>query len=260
MTRILLTGVTGYIGGRLLKLLEKGEHSVRCLVREPLRMEGRHDPRTEIVQGDLFDQPSLVRAMQGIEVAFYLVHSMGSDSDFTEQDRQAAIHFAEAASACRVKRIIYLGGLGNSQQNLSSHLKSRQEVGRYLRDHAKNVQVFEFRASIVIGSGSLSFEMIRALCERLPVMLTPQWVWTPAQPIAIKDVLAYLSQAIDKPIQGNQVFEVGGGRPRVLRRNYAGIYATTLSQTLVNPCSCLNSMAFKFVAGFDHSSLCTCGA
>ncbi len=207
---ILLTGVTGYIGGRLLKQLEKEKYQLRCLVRDPHNIEGRHDPRTQIVKGNVMDKESIVKAMQGMEVAFYLIHSMGSEKDFIKQDHLAAINFAEAASECKVKRVIYLGGLGDSREGLSAHLKSRQEVGDYLREKAVGVQVFEFRASIVIGSGSLSFEMIRAICERLPVMITPKWVWTMAQPISIIDVLSYLSKAITIDRQENAIFEIGG--------------------------------------------------
>ncbi len=208
---ILLTGSTGYIGGRLLHLLEEEENLIlHCLVREPLYLHERFNPRTRIFKGDVLDKASIVQAMQGVDVAFYLIHSMGSEKDFIEQDRLAALNFAQAASECKVKRIIYLGGLGDSRYNLSSHLKSRQEVGHYLREQASGVQVLEFRASIIIGSGSLSFELIRSLCERLPVMLTPKWIWTMAQPIAISDILAYLNKAIEIEIKGNQIFEIGG--------------------------------------------------
>jgi uncharacterized protein YbjT (DUF2867 family) len=207
---ILLTGVTGYVGGRLLKLLEKKTYTLRCLVRDPSHLQGRCDPRVEVLKGDVLDKASIIKSMQGVDVVYYLVHSMGSGGDFTEEDRLAATNFAEAASECHVKRIIYLGGLGDSQEDLSSHLKSRQEVGAILRDKAEGVQVFEFRASIIIGSGSLSFEMIRSLTERLPVMITPKWVWTPAQPIFISDVLSYLEKAITVEVEDNQIFEIGG--------------------------------------------------
>jgi len=146
--------------------------------------------------------------MQGVGVAYYLVHSMGSTGSFEEEDRRAAHIFGEAAKAAGVQRIIYLGGLGNDQAGLSPHLRSRQEVGEILR--RSGVPVLEFRASIVIGSGSLSFELIRALVERLPVMITPKWVSVPAQPIAIEDLIAYLRAALQLPIADNRVFEVGG--------------------------------------------------
>lgn len=207
---ILLTGATGYIGGRLLKTLEKDPYVLRCIVREPHRLKGRADPRTQIMKGDILDKSSLITAMQGVDVAFYLIHSMGANEDFMEQDRIGACNFAEAASECKVKRIIYLGGLGENRDDLSTHLKSRHEVGDYLREKAKGVQVIEFRASIVIGSGSASFEMIRALCERLPIMIAPKWVWTLAQPISITDILAYLKKAIDFPLKDNPIFETGG--------------------------------------------------
>lgn len=211
MTRkhVLLTGVTGYIGSHLLPLLEK-DYFVRCFVRDPSHLPSSLDSQTQSVKGDLIDKESILQAMQGIDVAFYLVHSMQSLKNFTEQDKLAAIHFAEAASDCKVKRIIYLGGLGDGYQNLSSHLKSRQEVGLCLRKYAVGVQVIEFRASIIIGAGSLSFELIRSLCERLPIMITPKWIWNLAQPIAISDVLAYLCKAIEANIGGNPIFEIGG--------------------------------------------------
>jgi uncharacterized protein YbjT (DUF2867 family) len=147
------------------------------------------------------------RALDGIDVAYYLVHSMSSDESFTELDRQAAECFARAAREAGVSRVIYLGGLGGNG-SLSSHLASRQEVGQILRD--SGVETIEFRASIVIGSGSLSFEMIRALVERLPVMVTPRWVRTLTQPIAIEDVVAYLLAALDLPPGGSRVYEIGG--------------------------------------------------
>ena len=150
---------------------------------------------------------SLRPAMRGVETAYYLVHSMGSATSFEEQDRRGAANFAAAAREAGVRRIVYLGGLG-AGGDLSSHLASRQEVGRILAD--SGVQTIEFRASIVIGSGSLSFEMIRKLVERLPVMITPRWVRTMAQPIAIEDVLAYLVAALDVELEGSAVFEIGG--------------------------------------------------
>jgi len=205
---ILLTGATGYVGSRLLSLLERDGLPVRCLARRPEQLAGRVGPRTEVVRGDLLDRSSLDAALQGIDVAFYLVHSMAGAGAFEEQDRQAAVNFARAAAEAGVRRIIYLGGLGGASDGLSPHLRSRQEVGQILRDGT--VQVLEFRASIIIGRGSLSFEMIRALVERLPVMVTPRWVSTLAQPIAIDDLLAYLVGGLRFEIDGNHVFEIGG--------------------------------------------------
>lgn len=210
MNKLLLTGATGYIGGRLLKILEAQGRDLRCLVRVPRNLESVVNAKTEVVVGDVLDEHSLKKALKGIHTAFYLVHSMGSSEDFTALDRQGAENFARVASQEGVKRIIYLGGLGDDSQDLSTHLKSRHEVGKILREGAKGVIVIEFRASIVIGSGSLSFEMIRALCEKLPVMVTPKWVWTPSQPIAVNDLLEYMIAAIDIPLDQSEIFEIGG--------------------------------------------------
>ena len=165
---VLLTGATGYVGGRLLKVLEESQYHLRCLVRRPELLRPRVDSKTDVVKADVLDRSSLIPAMDGVKIAFYLVHSMGSAESFEENDRIAAQNFGEIAKEAGVERIIYLGGLGNEKEVLSSHLRSRQEVGYILR--ASKVPVIEFRASIVIGSGSLSFEMIRSLVERLPVM------------------------------------------------------------------------------------------
>ncbi len=205
---ILLTGATGYVGGRLLRALQKAGRRVRCLARRPEHLASRLQPGTEVARGDALDRSSLVAAMQGVGTAYYLVHSMGSTGDFERQDREAAATFASAAREAGVGRVIYLGGLGRSADPLSDHLRSRQEVGRILA--GGGAQVIEFRASIVIGSGSLSFEMIRSLTERLPVMITPRWVAVRAQPIAIGDLIAYLMAALDLPAGPGRVFEIGG--------------------------------------------------
>ena len=207
-SRILLTGATGYVGGRLLRSLESQGYRVRCLARRPEALEQKASPSTEVVAGDVLDRPSLDSALRGVDVAYYLVHSMGSSGSFEEADRQAATNFGEAAKAAGVERIIYLGGLGSDEETLSPHLRSRQEVGQVLRQ--SGVPVLEFRASIVIGSGSLSFEMIRSLVERLPVMITPKWVNVPAQPIAIDDMLGYLLEALRLPLSEFRVYEIGG--------------------------------------------------
>ncbi|MFM7163131.1 MAG: SDR family oxidoreductase [Planctomycetaceae bacterium] len=206
--RVLLTGATGYVGGRLLPLLEQAGVRVRCLARRPESLRSKVGPETEVIAGDVFDEASLDRALAGVDTAYYLVHSMGATGDFEQEDRRAAESFARAATRAGVKRIVYLGGLGSRDQNLSKHLRSRQETGDVLR--TADVQVIEFRASIVIGSGSLSFEMIRALTERLPVMICPKWVQVLAQPIAIEDLLQYLVAALDLPSGPSQVFEIGG--------------------------------------------------
>jgi uncharacterized protein YbjT (DUF2867 family) len=205
---VLLTGATGYIGGRLLKVLEAQGTRVRCLARQPEFLCVRVAGNTEIVAGDVLASASLNPAMSGVDTAFYLVHSMQRGSDFSAKDRLAAQNFGAAARAAGVRRIIYIGGLGDDRQELSAHLRSRHEVGDLLR--ASGVPVLEFRASIIIGSGSLSFEMIRALVERLPAMIMPRWVNVIAQPIAIKDILAYLVASLDVPLGGSRTFEIGG--------------------------------------------------
>jgi len=206
--RVLLTGATGYVGGRLLAELEKRCVSLRCLVRNPGMLKGRADERTEIAAGDVRDPEAVARALQGVDVAYYLIHSMGAGEDFARRDREAARIFGEEARAAGVRRIVYLGGLGQPSEDLSEHLESRLETGEILR--RTGVPVVELRASIVIGSGSLSFEMIRALVERLPVMICPRWVAVPTQPIAIDDVIAYLLAALDLPSGTARVYEIGG--------------------------------------------------
>lgn len=205
---VLLTGATGYVGGRLLGRLESRSSPVRCLVRNPERFSGKRAPGTEVMVGDLLDAESLPPAMAGVDTAYYLVHSMGHGGSFEEADRLAARNFAQAAGAAGVRRIIYLGGLGSESDTLSPHLRSRQEVGEILR--SSGIPVTEFRASIVLGKGSLSYEMIRALTERLPVMITPRWVDVLAQPIAIDDLLDYLLAALEQPLDTSRVFEIGG--------------------------------------------------
>ena len=220
---ILLTGASGYVGSRFLRVLEEGGCEVRCLAREPERVTPRR-VTTEIVAGDCLNEASLVAAMDGIDQAYYLVHSMASGPGFAALDRRAASNFGRAAARAGVRRIIYLGGLGDSSASLSTHLKSRVETGEALRD--AGVPVVEFRASIVVGAGSLSFEMIRALVERLPVMICPKWVDTRTQPIAIDDVLAYLRAALHLPDGRGGIFEIGG--PEVvsygdMMREYAAL-------------------------------------
>jgi uncharacterized protein YbjT (DUF2867 family) len=215
---ILIAGATGYVGGELLKDLLAGGYTVRCLARRPEALKAKALPRLEVAEGDVLNFPSVQAAMTGVSLAFYLVHSMGSTQSFEEQDRIGAQNFANAARDAGVQRIIYLGGLGRNSDQLSTHLRSRHEVGEILR--SAGVPVIEFRASVVIGSGSLSFEMIRALVERLPVMIAPRWVSVEAQPIAIADLLAYLLAAMDRPIDdGSEIFEVGGSD----RVSYGGL-------------------------------------
>jgi uncharacterized protein YbjT (DUF2867 family) len=203
----LLTGATGYIGGRLRNQLEAAGQRVRCLARHPEHIRLRPGSTTTAVRGDVLDLDSLREAMHGVSCAYYLVHSLGSRGDFGREERLGAENFAKATLEAGVERIIYLGGLGKGD-SLSRHLASRQEVGRTLRD--SGVPTIELQSSIIIGAGSLSFEMIRALVQRLPVMITPRWVRIKTQPIAIEDILDYLIAAIDVPLSENRVFEIGG--------------------------------------------------
>ena len=205
---ILLTGATGYVGGVLLHELESRGHVVRCLARRPGKLAGLTGPTTEVIAGDAADPDVLARACAGIEVAYWLVHSMESGVDFARSARLAAARCAAAAKAAGVRRIIYLGGLGAEDDRLSAHLRSRHEVGAILR--SSGLDVVEFRASIVIGAGSFSFDLVRTLVERLPVMICPAWLATPTQPIAITDVVAYLAAAVDLPAGGARIFEIGG--------------------------------------------------
>ncbi len=206
---ILLTGATGYVGSRLLTLLERHPIRLRCVVRSPDKLRSQTAAATEIVVGDVLNLASLQAALNGVHTAYYLVHLMSSSKDFEQQDRQAATNFGHAAHAAGVKRIIYLGGLGDDRDSqLSPHLRSRHEVGEILR--AAGVETIEFRASMVVGSGSLSYELMKSLTERLPVMICPRWVSVRTQPIAVDDILAYLLAAKDLPSTGNQTFEIGG--------------------------------------------------
>ena len=206
--RILLTGATGYVGGRLLDDLQARGLPLRCLVRRPARLAGRTAATTEVMTGDASEPADLARACAGIDVAYWLVHSMEGGVDFERADRLAAERFAAACAAAGVRRIIYLGGLGADDDRLSPHLRSRHEVGAILR--AGGLDVIEFRASIIVGAGSFSFDLVRTLVERLPVMICPAWLATPTQPIAIADVVAYLAAAIDLPPGGPRIFEIGG--------------------------------------------------
>ncbi len=205
--RILIVGASGYVGGRLAALLAVRGEDLTLLTRDPGPLAARF-PFARIVGGDLLDPASLSRAVQGVEVAYYLAHAMGGDeSTFAERDRRAAEAFATAASAEGVRRIVYLGGLGIDGAALSPHLTSRHAVGAELARHG--LPVTEFRAAIIIGSGSASFEILRHLTERLPVMITPRWVGTLCQPIGIGEVLDYLVVALDRPEVAG-VVEIGG--------------------------------------------------
>ena len=204
---VLLTGASGYVGGRLIPLLERQPVTLRCLSRNRDKLRPLVKESTQIVRGDVLDPPSLDEALQGVTTAYYLVHLMSGSKDFEKEDRQAATNFAQSAKNAGVRKIIYLGGLGDDNQKLSPHLRSRHEVGQVLRD--SGVETVEFRASLVIGTGSLSFDLVKSLTDRLPVMLCPRWLTTATQPIAVDDVLAYLLAARDLPPGESRIFEIG---------------------------------------------------
>jgi uncharacterized protein YbjT (DUF2867 family) len=207
--RILVTGGTGYVGGRLITRLVQAGYAVRALARDPNRLQGHPwYEQIEVVTGDVLQAETLPAAMQGIDSAYYLIHSLGGAGDFAGRDIKAAYNFSVAAAQAGVKRIIYLGGLGDPASDLSPHLRSRQQTGEVLRSTV--VPVTELRAAIIVGSGSISFEMIRYLTERLPVMICPQWVYTRIQPIAIRNVLDYLVAALETPASAGQIIEIGG--------------------------------------------------
>ncbi|MGD8352841.1 MAG: SDR family oxidoreductase [Pseudomonadota bacterium] len=204
---ILLTGASGYIGGRLLSDLESRGERIRCLVQHPVYMRSRIKQGTEIACGDLLDPESLESAMDGVHTAYYLVHFIGGGEEHGAKNRQAAENFAKAAREAGVRQIVYLGSLGQ-KKDLSPHLAGRQRVGRILRE--SGVPTIEFRSSIIIGSGSLSYEMVRALVESWPVTTTPRWTRFDAQPIHVEDVLQYLMEAFARPEPENSVYEIGG--------------------------------------------------
>lgn len=217
--RILVTGPTGFIGKRLLYKLDEKGYRVRCMVRPPeelnLSVPLKNEP--EVVYGDLLDPDSIEKALDGIDIAYYLVHSMGGKSfremaKFEERDRTAAQNFVNAADKTGLDRIIYLGGLGETSGHISPHLASRQEVGKVLSSGKSKATVF--RAAVIIGAGGAGFEIIRYLVERLPIMLCPRWIYTQSQPIAVENVLDYLAGALETPETAGATFDIGG--PEVL--------------------------------------------
>ena len=216
---VLATGGTGYIGGRLVPRLLRRGHTVRVLVRDPDRLARRRwVDRVELVQGDLLLPETLEGVFDNIDAAYYLVHSMYEGADFAKRDRQAAINFCQAASG--VSHVIYLGGLQPARKILSRHLHSRGEIGRILSLHLPTT---ELRAGPIIGSGSASFEMVRYLTERLPIMIAPHWVEIEIQPIAIRDVLAYLIAALERG--PSEIVEIGSDRLtyRQMMQQYARV-------------------------------------
>lgn len=207
--RALVTGATGYIGGRLVPRLLDAGIEVRAMTRSANRLSGvPWRDRVEIAEADALDTDSLVAALENVDVAYYLVHSIDSGTDFGDTDRRAATTFGEACKAAGVSRIVYLGGLQPSDQELSEHLRSRAEVGDILL--ASGVPTVVLQAAIIIGSGSASFEMLRYLTQRLPVMTTPRWVDTRTQPIAVRDVLRYLVGSASIPAEVSRRFDIGG--------------------------------------------------
>ncbi|MHB1390955.1 MAG: NAD(P)H-binding protein [Thermoleophilia bacterium] len=221
---VLLTGATGFIGGRMLLALDREDYPVRCLVRSQARL--KPDPRLTrepgVAVGDVFIPETLAPAMAGIETAFYLVHSMG-DADpkkareFAERDRTAAENFRRAADDAGVKRIIYLGGLGETgEAGLSEHLSSRREVGAILRQGQVAVTVLQ--AAVIIGAGGASFEMVRHIVERLPLLLCPREIETKCEPIAVTNVVDYLLGCLKEPRTAGQTLDIGGPEVMTYRR------------------------------------------
>ena len=204
-TTILVTGATGFIGRRLVKELLQRDYRVRCMVRRPSELPAA----VEQIQADLLKPDSLPAVLNGIDTVYYLVHSMGqAKGDFAEQDRLAARNFVAAADRAGVKRVIYLGGLGETGDNLSHHLASRLEVAQILQTGSFSTTFL--RAAVIIGYGGASYEMVHSLVQRLPIMITPRWVSTRNQPIAVADVVAYLAGCLEEPKTAGQTFDIGG--------------------------------------------------
>lgn len=206
---VLLTGVTGYIGRRLKHTLLKDRNiELRLLVRHSGALAENMREQTQVFEGSTFDLDILDKAMEGVEVAYYLIHSLGHD-DYAQRDRISAKNFREAAVKAGVKKIIYLGGLGVVNKDTSEHLLSRIETGEILSADPSNIDVIWFRAGVIIGSGSASFEIIRNLIQKLPAMITPKWVRTKAQPIGVEDVISYLAHAKENTLRGSHVVDIG---------------------------------------------------
>ena len=216
-----MTGATGYVGGRLIPRLLDRDYQVRVFARDAVRLSGRPwVDKVEVLEGNVLNAEDLPPAMEGIDIAYYLIHNMTERQGYREQEFQAARNFGSAAKSAGVKRIIYLGALGDPGEDLARHLQSRQQTGQALADYG--IPVTEFRAAIIVGSGSISFEMIRYLTEKLPIMICPRWVYQKVQPISIEDVLAYLLAALTTPESSGRVIEIGGSD----QLPYAGMILT----------------------------------
>ncbi len=270
--RVLVTGATGYIGGRLVPLLLARGYRVRCLARDPRKLAGRWaGGPVEIARGDALDPGSLVDALKDVDAAFYLIHAMGGGEEgFAQRDREGARAFAEAAAQNGVGRILYLGGLGRRQGQPSAHLRSRHETGDALRSGP--VPVTELRAAMIVGSGSASFEMLRHLTEKLPVMICPRWVENRTQPIFIIDALAYLVAALECPESAGHILDIGGpdiltyrqmmeafAEVRGLRRRIFTVPVLTphLSAYWINLVTSVPaSIAFPLVEGLKAETVC----
>jgi uncharacterized protein YbjT (DUF2867 family) len=209
MPNVLITGATGYVGRRLTeRLLREPELQVRLLVRNPHKLEDLHSAEAEVVEGSTFDVDSLAAALKGIHTAYYLIHSMGAGKEYRSLDRQSAENFTSASITAGVKRIVYLGGLGD-REAASPHLLSRIETGEILSREPQSIQTIWLRAAVIIGSGSAGFEMIRHLLQKLPLMITPRWVSSRTQPIGIEDVLDYLVRSFYLTVKGNLTVDIG---------------------------------------------------
>jgi uncharacterized protein YbjT (DUF2867 family) len=244
---VAVTASTGYIGSHVLGPLARAGYRVRAVARTPARLEGRVPEGVEVFGADALDAAAVRASLEGVDTAFYLVHFLGQDKDYAELDRRGATVFADAARDAGVRRVVFLGGLGEDTGGLSEHLSSRHEVGEILA--STGVPVVEFRASIVLGSGSTSFEMIRNLVEKLPVMTTPRWVRMPAQPIAVTDIERYLVAAVQGPEptrdpgtgRAHEVYEVGGpdqvsyGRLLAMYARHRGLRRLVIPVPVLSP-------------------------